>query len=92
MISHKNIVFSVMQGFITGPLNTAVAPVSSFPNPILLRSWLMMTMPPCPSPRDPPVFQFHWSQYHCTTAMGYMCFVSARLRLRIPPSSCPDGT
>jgi len=33
MISHKNIAFSVMQGFIIGTLNSAVAPVSPFPNP-----------------------------------------------------------
>ena len=31
MISHKNMMFSALQGFVTGALNKAVAPVSSSP-------------------------------------------------------------
>jgi len=34
MMSHRNIMFSAMQGFIVGELNEAVAPVSSSLNPI----------------------------------------------------------
>ena len=34
MISHRNVVFSVMQSFITGGLNSAVAPVSSSLDPM----------------------------------------------------------
>ena len=36
MISHKNVMVSAMQGFITGALNKAVAPVCSFPNLTML--------------------------------------------------------
>ena len=35
MISHKNMMFSAIQGFVTGALNKAVAPVSSSPEPNL---------------------------------------------------------
>ena len=35
MISHKNMMFSALQGFVTGALNKAVAPVSSSPEPDL---------------------------------------------------------
>ena len=34
MVSHKNMMFSAMQGFVAGALNTAVTPVSSSPKPI----------------------------------------------------------
>ena len=35
MISHKNMMFSAIQWFVTGALNKAVAPVSSSPEPNL---------------------------------------------------------
>ena len=35
MISHKNMMFSALQGFVTGALNKAVAPVSSSSEPDL---------------------------------------------------------
>ena len=56
MISHKNIMFSAMQGFIVGALNKAVAPVGSSPSLIATAFELMTTMS---SPRGQKILQSH---------------------------------
>jgi len=58
MISHKNIVFSAMQGFITGMLNKAVAPVGSSLNPLSALTLTTVT-DFRPSLRDPPILQLY---------------------------------